>query len=35
MSDWWWTMEFVLLDVAVTVAVLIGYLALVIRRGNI
>jgi len=30
---WWWLVEFVFLDIVATVAVLSGYLALVIRKA--
>lgn len=32
---WWWLMEFIVLDVAATVALLAGYLAVVIRKAVI
>jgi hypothetical protein len=31
----WWLMEFIVLDVAATVALLAGYLAVVIRKAVI
>jgi hypothetical protein len=30
---WWWLVEFIVLDVVATVALLSGYLALVIRKA--
>jgi hypothetical protein len=30
---WWWFMEFIVLDVAATIALLAGYLAIVIRKA--
>ncbi|MGB9332177.1 MAG: hypothetical protein WCB10_15550 [Steroidobacteraceae bacterium] len=30
---WWWLVEFVFLDIVATVALLSGYLALVIRKA--
>jgi hypothetical protein len=30
---WWWTMEFVILDIAATFVLLSSYLAVVIRKG--
>jgi hypothetical protein len=30
---WWWFMEFIVLDVAATLALLAGYLAIVIRKA--
>jgi len=35
MLDGWWTMELVLFDIGATLALLIGYLTLVIRNGAI
>lgn len=35
MLDGWWTMEFVLFDIGATLALLIGYLTVVIRNGAI
>jgi len=35
MLDGWWTMGFVLFDIGATLALLIGYLAVVIRNGAI
>jgi hypothetical protein len=32
---WWWLMEFIVLDVAATIALLAGYLAVVIRKAVI
>ena len=32
---WWWLMEFIMLDVAATLALLAGYLAVVIRKAVI
>jgi hypothetical protein len=32
---WWWLMEFIVLDVAATVALLVGYLAVVLRKAVI
>jgi hypothetical protein len=33
MLEGWWTMEFVLFDIGATIALLIGYLTVVIRNG--
>jgi hypothetical protein len=35
MLDGWWIMEFVLFDIGATIALLIGYLAVVIRNGGL
>ena len=35
MLDGWWIMEFVLFDIGATIALLIGYLAVVIRDGGL
>jgi hypothetical protein len=32
---WWWLMEFIVLDVAATIALLVGYLTIVIRKAVI
>jgi hypothetical protein len=30
---WWWTVEFIFLDIVATFALLVGYLAVVIRKA--
>jgi hypothetical protein len=30
---WWWLMEFIVLDIAATFVLLLGYLAVVIREA--
>jgi hypothetical protein len=30
---WWWLMEFIALDIVATIALLVAYLAVVIRHG--